>query len=153
VWGDRGPTIIAMEESDHVVTMNIRIGSVLPVLSTAIGQTFLAYLPEAATAPFMQAEMRAAGRPPGKDEIAGIIGTIRARGLSRAESALLPGVDALAAPVFNDRGKLVAVICAVGRSGVMSLRWDSPVADALKNAASALSRQLGFVESARSETA
>jgi DNA-binding IclR family transcriptional regulator len=147
VWGDRGPTIVAMEESDHVVTMNIRIGSVLPVLGTAIGQTFLAYLPETATAPFVRAELRAAGRTPGKDEIAGIIERIRARGLSRAESALLPGIDAVAAPVFNDRGKLVAVICAVGRAGVMSLRWNGSAAEALKSAAHDLSRQLGFAGS------
>jgi DNA-binding IclR family transcriptional regulator len=33
-----------MEESDHLVTMNLRVGSVLPLLNTAIGRLFLAYL-------------------------------------------------------------------------------------------------------------
>ena len=42
IWSDSGPTIIAMEESDHLVTMNLRIGSVLPLMHTAIGRLFLA---------------------------------------------------------------------------------------------------------------
>ena len=47
VWSEAGPILVAMQESDHWLTMNIRIGSRLPVLTTAIGRIFLAYLPEA----------------------------------------------------------------------------------------------------------
>jgi DNA-binding IclR family transcriptional regulator len=56
IWGDTGPTIIAMEESGHVVTMNVRIGSVLPLTTTAIGQVFLAYLPDSRTQHLVAAE-------------------------------------------------------------------------------------------------
>ena len=56
IWGDTGPTIIAMEESGHVVTMNVRIGSVLPLTTTAIGQVFLAYLPDSQTQHLVAAE-------------------------------------------------------------------------------------------------
>ena len=60
IWSDNGPTIIAMEESDHLVTMNLRIGSVLPLINTAIGRLFLAYLPSAMTQRLVAAERRAA---------------------------------------------------------------------------------------------
>ena len=40
---------------------------------------------------------------------------------------LIPGVDAVAAPVFDGRGKLVAVICVVGRSNGMPNDWGEPV--------------------------
>jgi DNA-binding IclR family transcriptional regulator len=145
IWGERGPTIVAIEESDHLVTMNIRIGTVLPLLTTAIGRLFLAYLPPSMTAPLVAAERRSNPDAPAEDEIAALIQEIRARRLARAHSALLPGVDAVAAPVFDHRDKLVGVVCAVGRSGVMNMRWDGPVVTSLTAAAAELSRQLGHL--------
>jgi DNA-binding IclR family transcriptional regulator len=155
IWGEMGPTVIAIEESDHVVTMNVRIGSVLPVLGTAIGRLFLAYLPAKQTRRFAAAERRKAGRhapaagaPLSQAELESLLADIRARRLSRAGSPLLAGVDAVAAPVFDYRGHLVAVICAVGRSDAMPTRWDGPVVRALAETASDLSRRLGFVDGA-----
>jgi DNA-binding IclR family transcriptional regulator len=141
IWGDTGPTIIAMEESGHVVTMNVRIGSVLPLTTTAIGQVFLAYLPDSLTRHFVAAEQ------PG-DDLALQLAHIRERRLSRARGVLIPGVDAVAAPVFDVRGKLVAVMCVVGRASGMPSDWGEPVVQALDQAARNLSRQLGFLETA-----
>jgi DNA-binding IclR family transcriptional regulator len=147
IWGDMGPTIIAIEESDHLVTMNLRIGSVLPLSGTAIGRVFLAHMPAAVTKRFVTAERRGpASARPSQRQLAEIIADIRHRRLSRAHGVLLPGVDALAAPVFDYRGDLVAVICAVGHTDVMSTRWDGPVAKALDAATRELSRRLGFVD-------
>jgi DNA-binding IclR family transcriptional regulator len=149
IWGDTGPTIIAIEESDHVVTMNVRIGSVLPLTTTAIGRVFLAYLPDSQTQRFVAAEQskttNAAPRQSFKEQDLTELSDIRTRRLSRAESALLPGVDAMAAPVFDVRGKLVAVMCVVGRAGG-TCSWGGPVARALDRAARDLSRQLGDLE-------
>ena len=148
IWGEHGPTIIAMEESDHVVTMNVRVGSVLPLTTTAIGRVFLAYLPAAMTRPIVAAERRGTHAAVPEDELAAGLACVRARRLSQAESALLPGVDAIAAPVFDSRAKLVAVICAVGRLGSMSTRWNGSVSQAIAATAARLSRQLGHVEPA-----
>jgi Transcriptional regulator len=71
---------------------------------------------------------------------------IRERRLSRARGVLIPGVDAVAAPVFDVRGKLMAVMCVVGRSSGMPSDWGEPVVQALDQAARNLSRQLGFLE-------
>jgi DNA-binding IclR family transcriptional regulator len=152
VWGDRGPTIIAMEESDHVVTMNVRVGSVLPLLGSVIGRLFLAYQPPASAKRLIAAERRGwpADAPPlpSEQELDALLAEIRARRLSGARAPLLPGVDAVAAPVFDHRAKLVAVICAVGRSGAMPTRPDGPVVRALVAAGDELSRRLGFIEPA-----
>jgi DNA-binding IclR family transcriptional regulator len=146
IWGDMGATIIAIEESDHLVTMNLRIGSVLPLSNTAIGRVFLAHMPAAVTRRFVAAERRAPDSVgPSQRQLAELVADIKRRRLSRAHGVLLPGVDALAAPVFDYRGNLAAVICAVGRTEVMSSRWDGPVAKALDAAARELSRRLGFV--------
>ena len=149
IWGDTGPTIIAMEESGHVVTMNVRIGSVLPLTTTAIGQVFLAYLPDSLTRHLVAAEQASAATSPRVgDDLALQLAHIRERRLSRARGVLIPGVDAVAAPVFDVRGKLVAVMCVVGRSSGMPCDWGEPVVQALDQAARNLSRQLGFLETA-----
>jgi len=82
------------------------------------------------------------------DDLASQLAHIRERRLSRARGVLIPGVDAVAAPVFDVRGKLLAVICVVGRSNGMSNDWGEPVVQALDQAARNLSRQLGFLEAA-----
>jgi DNA-binding IclR family transcriptional regulator len=148
VWSETGPVVVAMQESDHWITMNIRIGSRLPILTTAIGRTFLAHLPEAVVAPLVAAERRDAqsrgGAVPSADEIDALTSEIRSRRLSRAPSALIPGVDAIAAPVFDYRNQLVAVICVVARSESKITGWNGSAVKALTAVASQLSARLGF---------
>jgi DNA-binding IclR family transcriptional regulator len=147
IWGERGPTIIGMEESDHLVTMNLRVGSVLPVLSTAIGRLFLAYLAPTQTARFAAAERAGplgdAALP--EQELLDLLENIRSRRLSQVRGVLIPGVDAIAAPVFDHREHMVAAICAVGHSGDGITRWDGAAARVLYEAAGELSAQLGSV--------
>jgi len=150
VWGDGGPVVVAMQESDHLITMNIRIGSRLPVLTTAIGRTFLAHLPGAMTEPLVAAERRDAQRQrltvPSVQELGGWLKEIRSRRLSRAPSALLPGVDAIAAPVFDYRDHIVAVLCVVARSDAKITGWDGSAVRALTDTAVELSARLGFID-------
>jgi len=147
IWGERGPIIIAIEESDHLVSMNIRIGSVLPVLTTAIGQLFLAYLPPAMTRQFIAAERRKAspGAVPSEQELEALLENVRVRQLSQARGVLIPGVDALAAPVFDHRERIIGVMCAVGHADARITDWSGIVAPALSEAAVVVSRQLGSI--------
>lgn len=149
IWGDAGPTIIAIEESDRVVTMNVRIGSVLPLTTTAIGRVFLAFLPPSLTQRFVAAERRngAAGAAavPGERQLAKLLDEIRRTRIAVAHGAMIPGVDAAAAPVFDYRGELVAVICAVGRFEGAGARDAARLHGLLGSAAEEVSKQLGFV--------
>jgi DNA-binding IclR family transcriptional regulator len=45
VWGTQGPTIVHVEESSQPGIMTMRIGATLPILQTASGLTFAAFLP------------------------------------------------------------------------------------------------------------
>jgi DNA-binding IclR family transcriptional regulator len=64
VWGNRGPTIVHWEESPQAVTVNLRLGDVMPLLSSATGRCFAAYVSRDAMAPMLRDEMaRAQGRP------------------------------------------------------------------------------------------
>jgi DNA-binding IclR family transcriptional regulator len=148
VWSEIGPVVAAMQESDHWITMNIRVGSKLPILTTAIGRTFLAHLPEAVVRPIVEVERRDALfrgiSVPSIGEVNDLTREIRSRRLSRAPSALFPGVDAIAAPVFDYDGHLVAVLCVVARSEDKITGWDGSAVRALTNVAAELSARLGF---------
>jgi DNA-binding IclR family transcriptional regulator len=150
VWSEAGPILVAIQESDHWLTMNIRIGSRLPVLTTAIGRTFLAYLPETDVAALVAAERMAAQARriglPSPEEINDLNGEIRRRRLARVPSAIIPGIDAVAAPVFDFANKLIAVICVVARSEARITGWNGSAVRALGETAADISGRLGFVE-------
>jgi DNA-binding IclR family transcriptional regulator len=150
VWSEAGPIVVAMQESDHWLTMNIRIGSRLPVTTTAIGRTFLAYLLEGDVATLVAAERKEAKAHgtelPSPEEIDDLTAEIRRRRLARVPSAMIPGIDAIAAPVFDFANKLVAVICVVARSEAKITGWNGSAVRALSESAAEISRRLGFVD-------
>lgn len=153
VWSAAGPVLVAMQESDHWLTMNIRIGSRLPILTTAIGRTFLAHLPAADVMPLVTAERKAAQARglvlPAADEIADLADEIRLRRVARAPSAIIPGIDAVAAPVFDFANKLVAVLCVVARSEAKITGWNGSAVAVLARTAADTSQRLGFVDGQR----
>jgi len=150
VWSEAGPVVVAMQENDDWITMNIRVGSRLPILTTAIGRTFLAHLPDAVVQPLVALERKEAKARgisvPSNEELEGLTNEIRLRRLSRAPSALFPGVDAIAAPVFDYRNDLVAVMCVVARSEARITGWDGSAVRALTDTAVQLSAKLGFAD-------
>ena len=81
---------------------------------------------------------------PSTEELDGLTNEIRLRRLSRAPSALFPGVDAIAAPVFDYRNNLVAVVCVVARSEAQITGWDGSAVRALTDVAAQLSARFGF---------
>jgi len=141
VWGNKGPVVVRWEEASRPVTTNVRAGSVMPLLNSATGRVFAAFLPEMQTKA-MLAEERAQAPALAKDYDAGLEET-RTRGLGRVKGDLLPGVAGLAAPVFDHQGDLVAVIAALGPQGQFDAAWDGAVAKLLKAAADGLSLRLG----------
>ena len=68
---------------------------------------------------------------------------IRAAGIAHAVDAAVPGISALAAPVFDAAGCLVLSLTAIGPGPSFDVRDDGAPARALKACAAELSRQLG----------
>jgi DNA-binding IclR family transcriptional regulator len=150
VWSEAGPILVAIQESDHWLTMNIRIGSKLPILSTAIGRIFLAYLPEADVASLVDAERNSAQargiEVPSSNEMHNLMDEIRRRRLARVPSPLVPGIDAIAAPVFDFSNKLAAVVCVVARSEAKITGWNGSAVRALAETVALASARLGFID-------
>ena len=136
MWSPKGPVVFALEESSRPVFMNVRVGSILPLLNTATGQVFAAFLPPGLIAD----ELR---RPRLGD--AKVIEQVRSRGVAAVEGTLVPGVNALSVPIFDHDSRIAGVIGVLSRSEELDVSHKGPVARALLRAANEISRRLGKV--------
>ena len=68
---------------------------------------------------------------------------VRAHGLSRSEGEIVPGVNAMSAPVFDHTGAIVLALTAIGPAAIFDTGWDSALAQALKAGADRVSQRLG----------
>ena len=151
VWGNRGPTIVHWEESPQAVTVNLRLGDVMPLLSSATGRCFAAHVSKEAIAPLLHDELERARQqaradlPRSTPELEKLLQEVRLRGLSRVVDTLLPGVCGFCAPVFDFDGHMVLGIVALGSAPAFDVAWDGAVATRLRAAAALLSNDLGNI--------
>ena len=144
VWGNRGPTMVRIEEAPSPVHVNMRHGTVMTLRGTASGLLFSAYLPRELVLPLLQAEAAPGSRQGGFDgALQAQLAQVRAQRLAQAIDASVPGISALAAPVFDVGNTLVMSLTAIGPSAVFDTRADGEVATVLRRSADELSRQLG----------
>jgi DNA-binding IclR family transcriptional regulator len=136
VWGSRGATIVRTEEGPLPVHVAMRHGTVMSLRGTASGKLFAAWLPKAQ---ILASDPDAVIDAGFERELA----AIRAAGLAQAADAAVPGVSALAAPVFDAAGHMVLSLTAIGPGASFDTRIEGTPAQALGACAAELSRQLG----------
>jgi DNA-binding IclR family transcriptional regulator len=148
VWGTHGPTIVRWIDSARPVTVNVRVGSTMPVLRSATGLVFGAFMPDHVVAPLIAQELEERRRKgeemPSPQQIAQRFARVRKDGLGFVAGEMLPGVLAAAAPVFDHARNLVAVITALGPAGFFDNTRDGRPAQELRRSAAALSAQFGY---------
>jgi len=150
VWGNHGPTIVHWEESPQAVTVNLRLGDVMPLLSSATGRCFAAYLSKDAIAPMLKDEVARAQRqrrgdvPVSLAAARALLEEVRQRGAARVVDTLLPGIVAFCAPVFDSDGHIALGMVALGPSGSFDPSWGGSIDRPLRAAANQLSSDLGY---------
>jgi DNA-binding IclR family transcriptional regulator len=124
----------------------MRHGTVMSLRGTASGLLFAAHLPRAQLLPVLRAEAAATGRSADAridPALAATLEQVRRDGLARAPDLLVPGISALASPVFDSRASVILALTAIGPSATFDGRPAGAVATALVAAAAALSARLG----------
>ena len=156
VWGNQGPTIVHWEESPQVITVNLRLGDVMPLLSSATGLCFSAFMATRQKAAktrldvLLKTELvrvQKLGRPdlPGTlQAVNTLLAEARQHGAARVVNTLLPGVGGFCAPVFDADGHMVLGMVALGSMASFDADYDGAVAAPLKAAARQLSSDLGY---------
>jgi DNA-binding IclR family transcriptional regulator len=150
VWENMGPTIIWVHESSHALHINMRTGTVmslLNILNTATGLVFAAFLPPKVVEGMIRTEVDRLGGladPPSQKKVEALLAEVRRRGLARIVGALIPGINAVSAPVFDHAGNIILAITVIGSSGVFDPDWNGPAARRVVEAANRISRLLGY---------
>ena len=157
VWGNQGPCMVHWEESPQAVTVNLRLGDVMPLLSSATGLCFAAFMATRQSAVNTRLKgllkdelMRSQklGRrdvPANMAEVTALLEEARQHGVARVVNTLLPGVGGFCAPVFDADGHMVLGMVALGSLSTFDTDWRGAVATPLIAAARQLSGDLGYI--------
>lgn len=141
VWGDNGPTIIRVEEGPTAVYVAMRHGTTASVRHTATGKVFAAFGPRERTAAALVADGHAGALD--DPAFAAELDAVRTHQVAEVTDQLLPGISALATPVFDGFGQLVLCLAVIGPSATLQTGPDSAAAGHLRDTARSLSQRLG----------
>lgn len=149
VWSDRGPIIIAWFDSSEILACNLRVGSVLPLTNSASGKLFLAFLPRETTRPLVEkaiGQLRERGGislAQARRDIDALVEQVRAAGVGTTAESLLPGLSAIAAPVFDSNGNVIAVIAEIHKADAADVVDGRSIREAVVESAAKVSLRLG----------
>lgn len=154
VMSNKGPTIMRFEEPGLPVTVNVRAGSVMSMLFSATGRVYLGLLDEARIRKIAEdelasssAEMRA--MLPATNAIDSVRAEVRALRCAVVRDIYLPGISAVAAPIYDFTGRVCASITALGPSGGFDPSADGVIGKAVCLEARETSARLGYVDEPR----
>ncbi|WP_309084678.1 IclR family transcriptional regulator [Chelativorans sp.] len=166
LWGDRGPGIVSKMDGERQGSLAVRLGYVLPLLASATGQVFLAFLEESETRGVIEDELasavrtseeqRAAGGNPAAvrgADLGGLVESIRAQGYAMTTNSINSNFAAVAAPVFDYSGRIAAAMTVLGSDKQLTGARRKATIAALLDAARRLSEKLGASERRRQEAA
>jgi len=113
IWAENGPIIIRWMSGRAAVRTSLSTGSSLPLLKSATGHIFLAYLSKRQTAEVAAREDQA------ENNHEKLIARIRKNGVAQVSGTHIPGLTAVAAPVLDSFGEASAVLTLIAaRKGI-----------------------------------
>ena len=111
----------------------------LPMLATAAGLIFGAFLPRIVTSKIIRAELQTISNTifPArtKASVDRLLASVKRDGIAINKGHLIPGVGAIAAPLVNSQGQLIAVASVIGQEESLDMQLDSDIANRLRAAA------------------
>lgn len=159
VWGNQGPTMVHWIEAPQTVPVTLRLGDVMPLLTSATGRCFAAFMGSEGRdaqriGPMVRDELARLKKlprsglplvdvPHSLQEVQSLLDDTRRRGLARVVHSLLPGVGGFCAPVFDAQGHLALGLVVLGSVSTLDTDWSGAPARALLQSARQLSTDLG----------
>jgi DNA-binding IclR family transcriptional regulator len=141
IWSEPGPTIIRWLPGNPPVYTALAIGSRLSLTHSASGRVFLTFQHEAYVSKLLQDEL-AQARKADSINIASISKQVRRHFVAEVDGTVVPGLRAMAAPIFDLQGQLALVISTVA-SGSFAAGEDRLVQQRLLSAAQEITHRIG----------
>ena len=136
---------IEVLRGNHALTISAAVGQRLPAHCTASGKLFLSYLPEADLDAILNQPMESytENTITSPDELRKQVEIIQNQGYSVDYEEYEAGVCAIAAPICNRKGNVIAAIGSPSPTSRMTPERIAEMAVTFKDAARAISRRLG----------
>jgi DNA-binding IclR family transcriptional regulator len=145
VWTETGPMLVRWDEGVHALPIAVRVGSVLPLLDSAVGLAFFAHLDRSLTRSVLREQQRqGTTRTARAAELRELKESTVAAGVSTTVNAMILGLAALAAPVFGADGRLEVVVGLIFPSRLATAKETRRLGQVLRERAQRASRELGF---------
>ena len=151
VWGTGGATVVYVEEGANQIVINVRPGTVYSIVSTATGRVFAAFLPPKIVEPALARELQnqdliqQAGGPVDSGRLQADFAAIRQRGFGTTVDRPIPGLTAIAAPVFDFTNRMQLAMTLVGPSQAMDTGDHSALVGELLEFTRTISAKLGHL--------
>lgn len=136
---------IEVLRGDHALTISAAVGQRLPAYCTASGKLFLAYLPEPELIKILDQPLTkyTENTITSPDQLRKQLNDIRNQGYAVDYEEYEQGVCALAAPIFNRMGSVIATIGSPSPTSRMTPERIAKIAESFKEAARAISQRMG----------
>lgn len=140
----RGALIVRWEQGSRPLTVHARLGTIMPILSSATGLTWLAF-DAGASAPVLDAELRRL--EPGARDQARLsrlaeAAEVRRQGVAVTSGSLIANVNAMSCPVLGRSGQFAGALTVLGLGGYFEAAARSREADLLRRYAEAFGSKL-----------
>jgi DNA-binding IclR family transcriptional regulator len=146
IWSENGPVVLRLYESARPVSLNVRIGSLLTLDSTAAGLALSAFIPEPQLKAVVEAQVaqgrmkRSATKP-----FLAKLEDVRRNGVASVRGTLVPGVSAIAAPIFDAGGRPLLAIGILGHEADVDTSLDSRLSQLVLDGARVASERMGYL--------
>ncbi|MCC6001190.1 MAG: helix-turn-helix domain-containing protein [Pararhodobacter sp.] len=150
VWGLHGVTIVYVEESPSRIHANVQPGGVFGMTNTATGALFAALHTSRRTETVIRAEIAARmgdwsqAWARGEEDYRARVRQVAEAGHAITRDVPIPGVSAVAAPVFDHTGAMKLAVTVIGPTGSVGLEADDPAVTRTLSFVRALSADLGW---------
>jgi DNA-binding IclR family transcriptional regulator len=115
VWSAQGPTVIRWQRGAQAINTAFSIGSMLPLLSSATGNVFLAYLPLTVTTPIIMKEITVPLTEV-TNSIEEVTTLVRRQGYAIWRGAFIPGLTGISSPILNQPQEIMAAVTILTRT-------------------------------------
>ncbi|MER5435208.1 IclR family transcriptional regulator [Streptomyces sp. NPDC002588] len=145
VWGDRGPIVVSWAYGTRPLPLTVRVGATLPLLTSSVGQVFLAHLPQSLTDEVLGGELHGRETEWTGERLAALRAQIREQGHVVTHSGVIPGIISVAAPVFAAGDPLPLAVSVVLPESLGTPDHLAELTRELRDTTAAASHELGHL--------
>lgn len=147
-WTSQGPLIVQWMEPNQQVSVITRVGSIMPMLNSATGRAYAAFMAEDIVRPQLEKEWQLKQMqgqsvyPANWAEFQEMKQEIVQKGAATVSGDMLVGVNAICVPIFNIQGEIEFCIAALGSETQLPIDFENKKVNALKGTAKALTEYI-----------